>query len=433
MPLVNTVWFVFFSIQVYMSNSPAALHDTACEHRVICILQHANPSAGIKSPLYIRPAPATSASSQSATSNLSTAATSTAEPSPSLAPPAHPSGPDNCTTTAPHKTQEAPNIPGGLQLKSEPADPVTHDQECLVSGHYVYSALAAPACLAEATAGPSTAFAGQDSTTESPQESLAGAAAQSPETKPIVPSALRVVSKPHQGAEPLQRPLSPPPLFHSLSKLCTAYSGNGEKPTDHPDSQQPVHRPTDATAAGETIPSRDSNEAEHRAALARGPTGCLQQLAPQVTTARLSSLRRLAAPQGLNGPLLSRPRKRKATAPPVLSPEPRQAACIDLTMSDDDMADTVSEEKQQIQVAPPGAHGPLDHPDSLAQMVQWANMNLEEKPILEEQLQSLQGAVDSVRELQSLQRQELTDVLESIGKLQPIQMIRVRQYLHENL
>lgn len=332
-------------------------------------------------------------------------------------------------------------MPGGPEQVSEPADPVTHDQERLLPGHSVCSALATPARLAEAAAGPSTAFAAQGCTAESLEESPA-AATHPTETKLIVPSALMVtklivpsdlmvVSKAHQGAETLQRPRSPPPLFQSLAKLCTAYSGNRGDPANCTDSKQPVLRPTDATAAGEIVPSRDSKQADHRAAPARGPTRGLQQPASKVNIAKLSPLCCLAAPQGLNSPLLSR--KRKATVPPVPSPEPQQAGSIDLTMSDDDIADTVSKKDRQIKVVPVGAPGPLDHPNSLAQMVQVANRNLEEMPILEEQLRSLQNAVDSVSELKSLQRQELTDVLKSIGKLQPIQMIRVRQYLHENV
>ena len=419
-----------------------------------CSIVHILPSipnwmsclAGNKSPLYIPPAPATSASSQSATSDLSTATTSSsAGPLPCLALPAHPSGPDDFTTAAPHNAEESPHMLEGLDKVTGPADPVPRHQERHVPGHSVCSALAAPARLVETTAGPSTAFAEQGCTAQCPEDSPA-ATSHVNEAKPIVPSALTAVSEPHQSG---QRLIPRAPLFQALSKLCTAYSVKREDPAECSDGNQHVHRPTPASAAQRPIHSPDSNEAErravpasvhsrhsgeaeHRAAPAIAPSGCVQQLASQVNTARLSSPRRLTAPQGLNGPLLSRSRKRKATAPPVPPPEPQEAATIDLTMSDDDIPDTNSNEDRQLEAAPQGAHG-LETHESLAVMVQVVNMDLKEKPILEEQLASLQDAVDSVSELKSLRRHELTDVLASVGKLKPIQMIRVRQYLNQTL
>lgn len=45
------------------------------------------------------------------------------------------------------------------------------------------------------------------------------------------------------------------------------------------------------------------------------------------------------------------------------------------------------------------------------------NRNLKDKSISEDQLQQLQAAVDSVDELLSLDRTELTYVLKSIGRM----------------
>ena len=399
--------------------------------------------ADTRSPLYIPPAPATSASSQSATSHLSTAATSSsAGPSPCVAPPAHPSGPDHLTTVATHNAEEPPNMPEGIDQLTGMADPAPQHQESHVPGHSVWSALAAPTRLVETAAGPSTAFPEQSCTAHCPEDSPV-ATSHGNEAKPIVPSALTAVSEPNHSG---QRSSPRPPLFQTLSKLCTAYSVKREDPAECSGSKQHVHRPTPASAAGQPIHYTDSNEAEaasvhcrnseeaeHRAVPASGPSGCVQQLASLVNTARLSSPGRLAAPQGLNGPLLSRSRKRKATAPPVPPAESQEAATIDLTMSDDDIPDMNSNEDRQLEAAPQGAHGQLETHESLAVMVQVVNMDLKEKPILEEQLASLQDAVDSVSELKSLRRHELTDVLASVGKLKPIQMIRVRQYLNQTL
>jgi len=67
--------------------------------------------------------------------------------------------------------------------------------------------------------------------------------------------------------------------------------------------------------------------------------------------------------------------------------------------------------------------------DSLVFMFKKVNCFLEDTAISQEQMRLLQGAVDNVDELKGLQRDHLTRVLKSIGKLEPFQRIAIRDYL----
>ena len=100
-------------------------------------------------------------------------------------------------------------------------------------------------------------------------------------------------------------------------------------------------------------------------------------------------------------------------------------------MSDDDSAGGVSSNAKRIKAElQEHVHGHTDHADSLAFMVQELNnRDLQDKPISMKQLQNLQDAIDGVTELKALQPQELTHVLTSVGKLEPVQKIFVRQFL----
>ena len=159
------------------------------------------------------------------------------------------------------------------------------------------------------------------------------------------------------------------------------------------------------------------------------------------------------APRGLNGPLLSHPRKRKTpdasyTASQLQHRLPNKDSsssavktqiidrvkrvktethaervmsgsfdCIDLTQS-------------ELQPQPHVSSG--SSPDSLDVMFKKVNCTLGDKAISQEQMRLLQGAVDNVDELKGLKRKQLNFVLESIGKLETFQMIVIRHYLTES-
>lgn len=318
--------------------------------------------------------------------------------------------------------------------------PVKQDSGHLLSANPVCDALETPARLVQAAAGPSNAFAGAGLGPMAKYlEDPPVATAHMNETKPVLQPASQTMMKsdhkPHENAEWLPRPISRPPPFQVAAKRFKTYSSTCDNLANCTDSSQHVPQPKGVTAAGQTIPSLTPRDNEHQAAPPSVQNGCLQQLASQINTARSSPHCYLSKPKGMNGPLMSRPQKRKAVAAPVLSSTPSQAATasIDLTMSDDDIADTISNNDKQTEAAPQSALDPVSCTKSLALMVQVVNTNLKEKPILEEQLQRLQNAVDSVSELESLEPQELTDVLRSVGKLNTIQMIRVRQHLRSGL
>lgn len=257
------------------------------------------------------------------------------------------------------------------------------------------------------------------------------------ETKPVLQPAsqtmLKSDHKPRENAEWVPRPISQPPPFQVAAKRFKTYSSICANLASCTNSSQHVPQPKGVTAAGQTIPPLTPRDSEHQAAPPSVQKGCLLQLASQINTARSSPHCHLSTPKGLNGPLMSRPQKRKAVATPVLSSTPSQAATasIDLIMSDDDIADTISKNDKQVEAAPQSALDPVSCTKSRVLMVQVVNTNL--KPILEEQLQRLQNAADSVSELESLEPKELTDVLRSVGKLSTIQMIRVRQHLRSGL
>ena len=156
------------------------------------------------------------------------------------------------------------------------------------------------------------------------------------------------------------------------------------------------------------------------------------------------------APRGLNGPLLSHPRKRKTpdasfTASQLQHRVPNKDSSNSAVKSETiDRVKRVKTETQAKRVA----SGPFDcvdltqmelqpqqrvpsssSQDSLVFMIKKVNCFLEDMAISQEQMRLLQGAVDNVDELKGLQRDHLTRVLKSIGKLEPFQRIAIRDYL----
>lgn len=161
-----------------------------------------------------------------------------------------------------------------------------------------------------------------------------------------------------------------------------------------------------------------------------------------------------AAPIGLNGPLLSQPRKRKTPDISVTASQPQHGAsdrgshraaphpAVDPTTFDrlkrvkseaqagqavSEMNDCVGLTRWEAQ--PEQAVSPTSSSNSIAVMITTINSNLEGNFISQEQLQLLQGAVDSVDELMSLERHQLTHVLKHVGKMDQFQVIMVRSYL----
>ena len=143
-----------------------------------------------------------------------------------------------------------------------------------------------------------------------------------------------------------------------------------------------------------------------------------------------------AAPRGLNGPLLSHPRKRKtpdsavrashlqdrSTGHGKAAPEPQFTVVLG-------PADSVKRVKVGTQATAPEQSKPPASQDSLAVMVETVNRSVSGKAVSQEQLRQLQDAVDGVDELLSLERMQLTNVLKSVGNMEYEQMIMVRKYL----
>ena len=294
--------------------------------------------------------------------------------------------------------------------------------------HSASNAPVAPAMQDKAAGGPSSAFADAQGL-NCPQD-LPRATTYVKEVKPVVHAAPTLTSKLCQAQALLQRHVFHPLAAQTSAQLCTSVDNNRDSPANCADGSQRLPSPAQAhaTTSKQIGHPHDSGEAVNKSAPAAGVSGgCSQGQASQGNTIRRALPGHL---RGLNGPLLSRSCKRKATPTPLPPLEPQQPASIDLTMSDDDIADIITATTKRIKAEPQeGVHGHTCHADSLALMVQEVNMSLKEKPISKDQLQRLQDAVDSVGELQTLNRQELTDVLTSIGMLESIQKIHVRQYL----
>ena len=311
-------------------------------------------------------------------------------------------------------------VPASLVLKQE-AD----TQELSAPADSVGTAPAAPARLDKAIAGSCSASAAQGP--------LAGLPEDPHTAKPDVQSASALISKPCQGQTLLQCKIFHPPFPQTSALLCTRVGGNTDRAATCAAGNQHVHRPAAAsvTIHKQNVLHGDSGEAVHRSAPAVSvPVRSLQRQASQCGTAKRTLPGDLPTARGLNGLLLSRGQKRKAASIRLPSSEP-QVVTIDLTMSDDDSADKVLGNTKRIKAeAAEHARGHTDHADSLALMVQEVNRRLAEKPITMEQLQKLQDAIDGVSELRTLQPQELTHVLTSIGRLETVQKIFVRQYLN---
>lgn len=156
------------------------------------------------------------------------------------------------------------------------------------------------------------------------------------------------------------------------------------------------------------------------------------------------------APRGLNGPLLSYPRKRKApdalsTASQLQHRVPNKDSSGSAVKSEIiDRVKRVKTETQaervmsgssdcvdltQRELQPQQHVSSNSSPDSLDVMFKKVNCFLQDEAISQEQMRLLQGAVDHVDELKGLGRDCLTRVLKSIGKLDPFQIIVIRNYL----
>ncbi len=156
------------------------------------------------------------------------------------------------------------------------------------------------------------------------------------------------------------------------------------------------------------------------------------------------------APRGLNGPLLSHPRKRKTpdasfTASQLQHRVPNKDSSSSAVKSEiNDRVKRVKTETQaervmsgsfdcvdltQTELQPQQHVSSSSSPDSLDSMFEKVNRSLGDKAISQEQIRLLQGAVDSVDELKGLKRKQLSFVLESIGKMETFQMIVIRHYL----
>ena len=154
------------------------------------------------------------------------------------------------------------------------------------------------------------------------------------------------------------------------------------------------------------------------------------------------------APRGLNGPLLSHPRKRKTpdvafTAAQLQHRVPNKDRSGSAVKSE--IIDRVKRVKTETQAERSGLFDCVDltqrelqpqqhvssssSPDSLDVMFEMVNCTLGDKAISQEQMRLVQGAVDNVDELKGLKREQLSYVLESIGKMETFQMIMIRHYL----
>ncbi len=159
------------------------------------------------------------------------------------------------------------------------------------------------------------------------------------------------------------------------------------------------------------------------------------------------------APRGLNGPLLSHPRKRKTpdaafTASQLQHRLPSKDSFGSAVKSE--IIDRVKRVKTETQAERAMSASfdcvdltqrelQLQHrvsssssPDSLDVMFKKVNCFLQDEAISQEQMRLLQGAVDHVDELRGLERDRLTRVLKSIGKLDSFQIIAIRNYLTES-
>lgn len=161
-----------------------------------------------------------------------------------------------------------------------------------------------------------------------------------------------------------------------------------------------------------------------------------------------------AAPIGLNGPLLPHPRKRKTPDTSATAPQPQLRASVRgshraephpaVDPATADRLKRVKSEAQEEQAVsemidcvdltmwgaqPEQAVSPTSSRNSIAMMIATINSSLVDNLISQEQLQLLQGAVDSVDELMSLERHQLTHVLKHVGKMDPFQVIMVRSHL----
>ncbi|KAL0045434.1 hypothetical protein WJX82_006576 [Trebouxia sp. C0006] len=85
--------------------------------------------------------------------------------------------------------------------------------------------------------------------------------------------------------------------------------------------------------------------------------------------------------------------------------------------------------KRQRELQPQQHVSSSSSPDSLDVMFEMVNCTLGDKAISQEQMRLVQGAVDNVDELKGLKREQLSYVLESIGKMETFQMIMIRHYL----
>ncbi len=156
------------------------------------------------------------------------------------------------------------------------------------------------------------------------------------------------------------------------------------------------------------------------------------------------------APRGLNGPLLSHPRKRKTpdasfTASQLQHRLPNKDSSGSAVKAEIiDRVKRVKTETQaervmsgsfdcvdltQRELQPQQHVSSSSSPDSLDVMFKKVNCFLQDEAISQEQMRLLQGAVDHVDELKGLERDRLTRVLKSIGKLDSFQRIAIRNYL----
>ncbi len=156
------------------------------------------------------------------------------------------------------------------------------------------------------------------------------------------------------------------------------------------------------------------------------------------------------APRGLNGPLLSHPRKRKTpdaliTASQLQHRMPNKdssgsavkAEIIDRVkrVKTETQAERVLSgsfdcvELTQRELQPQQRVSSGSSPDSLDVMFKKVNCFLQDEAISQEQMRLLQRAVDHVDELKGLERDRLTRVLKSIGKMDSFQRIAIRNYL----
>lgn len=320
-----------------------------------------------------------------------------------------------------HTVLEQGQAPASLVLKQE-AD----SQELPAPAHSVGNPPAAPARLGKAVPGSSSAFAAPNPTADFPED-LHTATPDVKQTKPAVQSASVLNSRPCQGQALLKRNIFHPPFFQPLAQLCTKAGGNTDSAASCAAGNQ--HAGSSAGASVTTLNKKivtpsNSGQVQTSAPADSVPARRLQGQACQCGTANRALPGDLPTPRGLNGLLLSRSQKRKATHVHVPSSE-SQAVTVDLTISDDDSAVTKRAKAEPLE----HAHDHTDHADSLELMVQEVNRRLAGNPITMEQLQKLQNAVECVSELKVLQFQELTHVLTSVGSLGPYQKIFVRQYL----